>query len=224
MILAIDTSTRLLSVALVDGQTIVGEYSWRSINQHNTQLSAMIQYLLMAADCPASRLSGVAVAKGPGSFTGVRIGMAAAKGIAMAQQLPFYAVSTLDVAVHTLPPMFTDSVSLLYAVLPAGRGRLIAASYQPCNHPMAYCPIAPPMLLTWVELMAQVQTLYPDRPLWLVGELDEVLRLDDAPLPTGVRVVPPSLRLHRAATLGIIAPGFVPQDPAVAVPLYIKEP
>lgn len=224
MILAIDTSTRLLSIALVDGQTVVGEYSWRSINQHNTQLSAMIQYLLTAADCPAAQLNGVAVAHGPGSFTAVRIGMAVAKGIALAHQVPFYGVSTLDVAVHTLPSLLTDGVSLLYAVLPAGRERLIAAPYQWCDQPTNYCPIAPPVLLTWVELMAHLQTLHPNQPMWLVGELDEVLRLDDAPLPAGVRLVPSSLRLHRAATLGLIAQGFAPQDPAIAVPFYIKEP
>lgn len=223
MILAIDTSTRLLSIALVDGDIILGEFSWRSLNQHNTQLAAMVQYLLAAADTGAEQLDGVAVAKGPGSFTGVRIGMAAAKGLAMAHQLPFYAVSTLDIAAHTLPPIFADGIPTIYAALPAGRGRLIAGQYQLMDAAI-YHPIGDPMLLTWVELVTYLQMTHAEQPLWLVGELDDVVRVDDAPLSSSVRLVPASFRLHRAATLGIIARGYAPDDPTTSAPFYIKEP
>ncbi len=224
MILAIDTSTRLLSIALVEGQTVVGEYSWRSSNQHNTQLAAMIGYLLATADYSAAQLQGVAVANGPGSFTGVRVGMAAAKGVALAHRLPFYAVSTLDVVAHTLPLQFVNSIQIIYALLPAGRGRLIAAHYQTCDQELPYCMIGGPQLMTWVELVAHLAHIHSNQPVWLVGELDEILRLNEASLPDHVQLIPPTFRLHRAATLGMIATGFAPQDPITATPFYIKEP
>lgn len=218
MILAIDTSTRLMSLALVHDQQVLVEFSWQSNNQHNTQLSMMLHHLLAAANTTAHDLQAVAVSRGPGSFTGVRIGMAAAKGIALAHGLPLYCISSLDVVAHTLPLEMVGNVETIYAMLPAGRGRLIASGYRRCDQ--QYCPITSPQLMTWAEFANQID----NENVWLVGELDTMIKEDVAPLPSRAQLLPPTLRLHRAATLGLIAPRHEPDDPIAAMPYYIKEP
>src|SRR6516162_1142416 len=98
LLLALDTSTRQSSVALCDEQTLYGEYTWRSGNNHSVELLERIQRLV-DVDCGSSlhALDGVVVATGPGSFNGVRVAVATAKAFAFALQKPLVGISTLEV-------------------------------------------------------------------------------------------------------------------------------
>ena len=95
MLLAFETSAKAAGVALFDGQTLLGESYQNTGLTHSQTLMVMAQDLLKQCGVEVSRLDAVAVAEGPGSFTGVRIGMAAAKGLAWGRQIPLYGVSTL---------------------------------------------------------------------------------------------------------------------------------
>ena len=79
MILAIDTATRMLSVALVSEVQILGEHTWTTANQHSVELVTCDCRLFKQTDMSPQDLTAIAVAQGPGSFTGVRIGMACGK-------------------------------------------------------------------------------------------------------------------------------------------------
>lgn len=126
MLLAIDTATRTVGIALHDGAQVLAERTWHS-NQHQTvELAPQAGLMLRQASVSASLLSGVAVAIGPGSFTGLRIGLAFAKGLALAHSLKLIGVPTLDIVAHSLPEMETP----LVGVIPAGRGRLAALWYK----------------------------------------------------------------------------------------------
>ena len=86
MLLAIDTATQILSLALHDGDTLIGESTLRAGRQHSALLAPLIERTLAQTGVGRNDLAALAVAVGPGSYTGVRIGVALAKGMAAPSQ------------------------------------------------------------------------------------------------------------------------------------------
>jgi len=91
LILALDTSTAIASVALYDG-SVSGEISWRSGRGHSVELMAQAESLMKLRKIQPDQLVAVAVAIGPGSYTGVRVGLAAGKGLCLALGIPMVGV------------------------------------------------------------------------------------------------------------------------------------
>ncbi len=126
MLLAIDTATRYASLALYDGSGVMAEWSWYSENNHSVEVLPAITAMLAQQGLYPDDLSAVAVSKGPGSFTGLRIGMSIAKGLCLALEIPIIAIPTLDVTTYAVG----DPGGPIYAVLEAGRGRICVARYR----------------------------------------------------------------------------------------------
>jgi tRNA threonylcarbamoyladenosine biosynthesis protein TsaB len=126
MLLAVDTSTRAIGVALYDGVQILSEMIWLSDQYHTVELAPTVESLIGRAGISLSELHVVAVALGPGSFTGLRIGLAFAKGMALAKHLEIIGVPTLDILAASQP---LDNLPMA-AVLHAGRGRLAVGWYK----------------------------------------------------------------------------------------------
>ena len=95
-ILAIESSAKAASVALTDDNSLVSQYFQASALTHSRTLLCMVRDLLANLELSIEDVDAIAVAKGPGSFTGIRIGMAAAKGLAWGAGKPIYGVSTLE--------------------------------------------------------------------------------------------------------------------------------
>lgn len=95
LILGIETSTPVCSVALVDGNAVCAQYTLDLGIHHSEHLFPMIQRVLADRGVSVGDLDGVAVASGPGSFTGVRIGLSSAKSLCMSADVPLVGVSTL---------------------------------------------------------------------------------------------------------------------------------
>ena len=102
LILAFETSAKAGSVALLDEQKLLGESYQNTGLTHSQTLMVMAEDLLKQCGKTVADVTAVAVAEGPGSFTGVRIGVAAAKGFAWGGQLPCYGVSTLEAMAESL--------------------------------------------------------------------------------------------------------------------------
>ena len=102
LILAFETSAKAASVALHDGKKLLGESYQNTGLTHSQTLMVMAEDLLKQCGKNACDVTAVAVAEGPGSFTGVRIGVAAAKGFAWGAELPCYGVSTLEAMTKSL--------------------------------------------------------------------------------------------------------------------------
>ena len=101
LLLAFETSAKAASVALFDGNKLLGESYQNTCLTHSQTLMVMAEDLLKQCSVTPQQLEAAAVAAGPGSFTGVRIGVAAAKGFAWGKQIPCYGVSTLQsMALH----------------------------------------------------------------------------------------------------------------------------
>ena len=102
LILAFETSAKAASVALMDGAKLLGEGYQNTGLTHSQTLMVMAEDVLNQCGKTAQDVQGVAVAEGPGSFTGVRIGVAAAKGFAWGREIPCYGVSTLEAMAESL--------------------------------------------------------------------------------------------------------------------------
>lgn len=95
-ILAFETSAKAASVALLEDETLLAESYQNTGLTHSQTILSMAENLLHTCDKTVADLDAVAVAGGPGSFTGIRIGVAAAKGLSWGRELPLYGVSTLE--------------------------------------------------------------------------------------------------------------------------------
>jgi len=125
VILAIDTSTDQAGAALATHDGTLAEWSWVTRGNHSRHLSHVLRELLRLQDMAASSLSAVIVAHGPGSFSGVRVGVSQAKGLAMALQVPLVGISTLDVIAFQA----SSASEEVWAITSAGRQYVNLARY-----------------------------------------------------------------------------------------------
>jgi tRNA threonylcarbamoyladenosine biosynthesis protein TsaB len=125
-VLGLETSTLAGGVALVDGERLVAEYVLDVSVTHSERLLAAVDRVLADARWAPRDLEGVAVSIGPGSFTGLRIGVSTAKGLALALGLPIAAVPTLDAMAATVP----WAALPVCPVLQARRGEVYASRYR----------------------------------------------------------------------------------------------
>ena len=101
-ILGIDTSTPIGSIALIDGDNLVAEHTLNIVQAHSSRLMPAIDSVLKWGDITADALDGCAVGIGPGSFTGIRIGVATIKSVCYALDKPIVGVSTLEAIAYNL--------------------------------------------------------------------------------------------------------------------------
>lgn len=95
-ILSVDCSTKCASCCVLDDETVLGEVSFNYKKSHSIILMPMIDYLLKNLDLSIDSLDGFVISKGPGSFTGLRIGAATIKGLSQGTGKPFVSVSSLN--------------------------------------------------------------------------------------------------------------------------------
>lgn len=126
IILGLDTSTRVCTVAVLKDGRLLVELSEASGKTHSQRLMPLVDQAIRESGISKDDLDGIAVGTGPGSFTGLRIGLAAAKGLGYAQGKPVIGVPTLDSMAHNLAPWR----GLSSPVLDAKRGEVYAALYR----------------------------------------------------------------------------------------------
>src|SRR5215218_3300084 len=100
MLLAIDTSTNQTGLACYDERGLLGECVWQSGRDHSAQLLPQLTLLLRHLGRAPADIRAVGVALGPGSWSGLRVGMSSAKGFALARGVPIIGVGTLDALLH----------------------------------------------------------------------------------------------------------------------------
>lgn len=216
MLLAIDTATRTMSLALHDGRQLVYEHTWYTANNHTIELAPAIHTALRAHHFSPTDLAAVAVAQGPGSFTGLRIGISAAKGLSTACNLPLIAIPTLPILAAAIPRFDGH----LWAVLQAGRGRICAQSFM--WETDSWQPSAEAEITTWSDLVTRIQN-----PALVAGEvdLDGAICVDSAPLLT---LASAAYRLRRAGFLAELAWARLragrTDNPATVTPIYLHQP
>lgn len=126
MLLAVDTSTAQVGLAVYDGAQVISEYAWRSSQRHTVELAPAVATLLSRSGLTMDNVQALGVALGPGSFTSLRVGLSLVKGLALARHLPLVGISTLDILAASQP---ASRMPLLVAIQ-AGRGRLAVSWYK----------------------------------------------------------------------------------------------
>ena len=127
MLLALDTSTRYAGVAIANEDRVVASHSWHSTYNHTTELMPVVAQILRHASLNPADLDGVAVALGPGGFSALRVGISAAKGLALVGKIPIVGVSSLDL--EAFP--YLESGSQVCALIEAGREECATALFGP---------------------------------------------------------------------------------------------
>lgn len=195
MLLAVDSSTRWIGLALYDGASVLGEMVWKTNNHHTVELAPAIEGLLKRCELTPKDLKVLAVALGPGSFTSLRIGMAVVKGIALSLHIPVIGVPTLDVLVASQPP----SELPLAAALQAGRSRYAVMWYRSVDQ--AWKSQGEAKVFRLDELVQEI-----DQPTLVCGEFTE----EDRDTLRGrqmnhIILVPPVASLRRPSYLAHLA-------------------
>lgn len=214
MLLAIDTSTRLAGVAVYDGIQVVAETIWTSQDYHTVELVPILAEVLSRSGKKVSDMGAVAVALGPGSFTGLRIGLAAAKGLALGTHLPLLGIPTLDILAGAQPIRDLP----LVAVLQAGRGRLAVGHYNVIAE--GWSAIGDPQIMDIQTLAQSIRS-----PTLVCGELTGEERAILARKRKNVLLASPAQSLRRPSFLAELAwkrwqAGQV-DDPVTLAPIYL---
>lgn len=162
MLLAIDSSTKNSGLAIYDGAGILYECSWAGRDYHGVELAPRIQEALTLTGVKVDQLKAMAIAIGPGSYTGVRIGLALAKGLVFTHGLALIAIPSLDIVAAGQPLQDLP----MAAVLQAGRNRLAVGRYKVKKE--RWQPDGAPALMTAEELTDSIHN-----PTLVCGELGE---------------------------------------------------
>lgn len=218
MILAFESSAKAASVALMENGKLLAESYQNTGLTHSQTLLSMAEDLLKTCGKTAGDITAVAVAAGPGSFTGVRIGMAAAKGFAWGRQLPCYGVSTLEAMAmglgiwdgYIVPTMDARRSQTYTALFKAEQGMLTRI--------MDDCAIS------FAELGAKIKNC--EKSVFLVGDGANLCYNTLEDTVPGL-ILPPEHRLHqRAAGVALVAQAQMdkglPGDGASLVPNYLR--
>ncbi len=196
MLLAIDTSTKFSGIALFDGEKILAEENWLSRESHTLQLMPRIVRMMETQNLKPADLKVIGVALGPGSFTGLRIGLAVAKGLAFSLGIDLVGIPTLDFLAY---PLSCQPLPV-WSILEAGRGRIYTAGYRRVGR--GWRRFTDYMALAWEELPSKVGN---GRAI-LCGEIDRYGKdFIDKAFGSRAKVAEPAFSLRRAGFLAQMA-------------------
>ena len=218
VILALDTATRWTGLALHDGKQVIAEQGWRGLHTQTVELTPAIGQLLARSNINVADLRAVAVAIGPGSYTSLRVGLAVAKGLSLAHQIPLVGVPTLDITAASIG-LRTGS---LVVVVEAGRKRVIAGMYR-WQEKDGWQSSERPIIETWETLLFHLET-----STTFAGEISpeaaKMIRASKKPF----YLVPAAASVRRAGFLAEIGWERIRQglvdDAASLSPKYLRDP
>ncbi len=190
LILAFETSAKAASVALMEDGKLLAESYQNTGMTHSQTLMVMAQDALKTAGKQVTDVTAVAVAEGPGSFTGVRIGVAAAKGFAWGRELPCYGVSTLEAMARTLGAY----QGYVCPVMDARRSQVYNALFYVNQGQLQR--IQPDRAIALAELEMEIKNFR--EPIFLVGD-GSVLCYNTLSKSVPGLVLPPEHRMHQRA-------------------------
>ena len=216
--LAFETSAKAASVALLEGEKLLGEAYQNTGLTHSQTLMVMAQDLMKSCGYTPQQIQAVAVAAGPGSFTGVRIGVAAAKGFAWGAELPCYGVSTLEAMAlqlgiydgYVVPVMDARRSQVYNALFLAEQGTLTRLTED--------------RAISLADLQDELKKL--EKSIFLVGD-GSALCYNALKEAVPLLVMPPEHRMHqRAGGVGLAAAAMIaagePGNGGSLTPNYLR--
>lgn len=217
ILLAIETSGICGSVSLVAEGSCIAEYSLASKLTHSKRLLAGVDWVMNEAEISWEQINAIAISLGPGSFTGLRIGLSTAKGLAMASNKPLLGVSTLD----GLANQFIHTPQLICPILDARKKEVYTAFYR--------CGVdgAPKRISDFLNIRPEDLAEKITEPTMLVGDgLSIYGDFFKEKLGDMATIAPSEIYFPRAAIIGKLAIPLWKDNnflsPENAVPIYVR--
>jgi len=219
IVLSIDSATESASCAVINDGKLLGDINFNYKKQHSVILMEMIDQLLKNVSLTISDIDGFVVSKGPGSFTGLRIGIATVKGLSHGTGKPFVGVSSLDGLAYNMA--FTSGI--ICPIMDALRGNVYTALYK--FNGTILERISDYMAISMDELIAMIKK--ENMQATFIGDAVHMYKeklLSDLPM---VQFAPTHLNLARAASLGEL--GFsslalgLQEDINTFAPVYLRK-
>lgn len=215
--LAIDTATKVCSIALCQDGEILAEYTINMGMTHSEGLLPQIEQLLDRCKVDKQRIELLAVSMGPGSFTGLRIGLATAEAMAYSWKACLHGVDTLEALAYNIP---LENI-ILVPVLDAQKGNYYQAIYEWENGSL--CKLAAVEVVNKERLLARIAEYADGKQAILLGECAKLAKLA---LPENVKLAPLTLRMPKGGSVALAAEaGFdAEQDKKIfgLEPYYIR--
>jgi len=216
MQLAIDTSTDTASLALVQDGEVLAESTWRCEQNHTVELLPHLAHLLNEAKVGLQSISCIMVAKGPGSFNGLRVGIGTAKGLAFSLGIPIIGISSLEVEAYR----YAETGLPICPIFNAGRGEIATAMYQKRDN--KWCQLAAEHITTVEALGSEITT-----KTIFCGEFVPLIA-DQLRKQLEQRAIIPTTELRRASLLAELGKQRLEagdyDHPATLQPLYLRRP
>jgi tRNA threonylcarbamoyladenosine biosynthesis protein TsaB len=214
MILAIDTSTAWLGIAIYDETAVLYEQVWKTQRRQTVELAPAVEAALKECAITNDKLEALAVALGPGSFTSLRIGLVFVKGLALAHHMPVIGIPTLDCLAYAQPV----SALPLICGLHAGRGKLAIAQYKNIDNQWVNKDAC--QVMTAKELVGQITS-----PTLVCGEFNDEERRTITRKWKSVILSSPANSIRRPAYLAELAASRLKagkiDDPVTMLPIYL---
>jgi tRNA threonylcarbamoyladenosine biosynthesis protein TsaB len=226
LLLGIETASDVCAVALMDGDRLVAEAALHVPRSHAAHLVPLVRDVLARAGAAAADLAAVAVSAGPGSFTGLRIGVSTAKGLCLASGAALVAVPTLRALAERAGPLLTAirPGDLLVAALPSRRGEVFAAAFE-LDLAAGLVPASPAAAVPYQTLAAWAR---PAARTWAVGPVAEevaaALQAAGGPDVRAAVVAPsavPVARLGRSRLVAGLTEDAAAFEPDYVTPAYV---
>lgn len=213
--LCLESSAKTASAALFEGEKCLGQYFQAEGLTHSRTLLPMAEALIQNTDHTMKDLGCIAVAHGPGSFTGLRIGMAAAKGLAWALEIPAIGVSTLEAMAFGGPSM---EGAMLCCTMDARRQQVYNALFTVENgKPRRLCP---DRAISITEL--QEELISSGKAWILLGDGAQLCYNSMDKESVSLSLAPEPLRFQNARGVGLAALGYEPQSVESLLPVYLR--
>ena len=218
MQLAIDTSTETASIALAEEGGVLTELTWRCGQNHSAELLPRLNQLLEQIGAGLQSVSCIIVAKGPGSFNGLRVGVSTAKGLAFSLGIPLIGIGTLEVEAYP----HAETGLPICPVFNAGRGEIATAIYQKKGN--RWCQLATEQITTVDALCSQITT----RTLFCGEFIPSIATQLRRQLKQKAAIPSPASRLRRAGFLAELGWKRLKagdyDDPTTLQPIYLRRP
>lgn len=218
-ILALDSSGIVASVAVVENDTLLAEYTVNYKKTHSQTLLPMLDEVTKMIDLDLNTIDAIALAGGPGSFTGLRIGAATAKGLGLALGKPLIAVPTVEALAYNL----YDTAGLICPIMDARRNQVYTGIYRYQNHEMT--TVKEQMAVPVTELLEYLLEL--GEPVTFLGDGVPVFRdVIARTMKMPFSFAPAHVNKQRAGAVGALGMKYFKagkvQSAAEHVPEYLR--
>lgn len=222
LVLAVDTSAKPVSCALAEENRVIASFYANTGMTHSQTLMPMIESVLKIADKSVSDLDAIAVNAGPGSFTGVRIGVSAVKGLAFIADLPCISVSTLECMAENTAAT-PDSV--ICCLMDARCQQVYGAIFEKDADGVVH-RLSEDEALTMQQMLDKLITL--ERPTILVGDGSELCYRVWKDSVSNLYLAPAASRFQNAAATALIGVRLLKENVCVSAeelqPVYLRLP